>query len=87
MFCLKVNFHKSELVGINLPESWLLEAADVLNCKIGRLPILYLGLPVGGDSRRLHFWNLVVNCIKSRCPVGKTNIFLLVVVLFILNMS
>jgi len=52
---LKVNFHKSELVGINVPQSCLLEATNVLNCKIGSLPILYLGLPIGGDSRRLHF--------------------------------
>jgi len=69
---LKVNFHKSELVGINVPQSWLQEAADVLNCKIGRLPILYLGLPVGGDPRRLHFWNPVVNCIKSRLSRWKS---------------
>ena len=69
---LKVNFHKSELVGINVPQSWLHEAVDVLNCKIGSLPILYVGLPVGGDSRRLHFWNPVVNCIKSRLSRWKS---------------
>lgn len=53
---LKVNFHKSVLVGVNVPQSWLLEVAEVLNCKVGSLPILYLGLPVGGDLRRLNFW-------------------------------
>jgi hypothetical protein len=52
---LKVNFHKSELVGVNVSRSWLLEAAVVLNCKISTLPITYLGLPVGGDFRRLNF--------------------------------
>ena len=53
---LKVNFHKSELVGVNVDMSWLLEAAAVLNCKVSTMPIIYLGLPVGaggGDSRRL----------------------------------
>jgi len=63
---LKVNFHKSELVGVNVSRSWLLEAAVVLNCKISSLPIVYLGLLVGGDSRRLNFWEPVVNHIKSR---------------------
>jgi len=68
----KVNFHKSELVGVNVPQSWLLEAATILNCKVGSLPILYLGLPVGGDPRRLNFWNLVVNRIKSRLSGWKS---------------
>jgi len=45
MSCLKVNFHKSGLVGVNVSWSWLLEAAVVLNCKISSLPIVYLGLP------------------------------------------
>jgi hypothetical protein len=53
---LKVNFHKSMLVGVNISESWLHEAASVLHCKIGKVPFLYLGLPNGGDSRRLGFW-------------------------------
>jgi hypothetical protein len=55
MFGLKVNYHKSMLVGINVDESWLSEAASVLSCKIGRIPFLYLGLPIGGDARRLIF--------------------------------
>jgi hypothetical protein len=57
---LKVNFHKSMLVGINVAESWVLEAAAVLGCSVGRVPFLYLGLPIGGDSRRLSFWDPVV---------------------------
>ena len=47
---LKVNFHKSMLFGINIHDSWLTEAASVPHCKMGRLPFLYLGLPIGGDS-------------------------------------
>lgn len=52
---LKVNFQKSELVGVNVSRSWLLEAATVLNCRVSALPLMYLGLPVGGDSRRSNF--------------------------------
>ena len=36
-------------MGVNVSRSWLLEAASVLNCKVSSLPIMYLGLPVGGD--------------------------------------
>ena len=52
---LKVNFHKSMLFGVNIHDSWLAEAAFVLNCKLGRLPFLYLGLPIGGDPHKLKF--------------------------------
>lgn len=47
---LKVNFNKSLLVGVNIAESWLNEAASVLSCKVGKIPFMYLGLPIGGKS-------------------------------------
>jgi hypothetical protein len=47
---LKVNFNKSMLTGVNIFYSWLLEAALVMNCRRGTIPIVYLGLPIGGDS-------------------------------------
>jgi hypothetical protein len=63
---LKVNFHKSLLVGVNIPESWLNEAASVLRCKVGTIPFMYLSLPIGGNPWRLSFWDPIVNRIKSR---------------------
>lgn len=50
---LKVNFNKSMLFGVNVNDSWLHEAASVMSCKHGRLPFLYLGLPIGGNPRKL----------------------------------
>jgi hypothetical protein len=63
---LKVNFHKSMLVGVNVVESWLAEAASVLGCLVGKIPFLYLGLPIGGDPRCLSFWDPVLNKIRTR---------------------
>lgn len=63
---LKVNYHKSSLFGINIEDSWLREAASILSCKVGRIPFIYLGLPIGGDPRRLAFWDPVIFRIKSR---------------------
>ncbi|XP_024632636.1 uncharacterized protein [Medicago truncatula] len=63
---LKVNFNKSMLTGINISESWLSEAALVMNCWRGTIPFIYLGLPIGGDSRKLSFWKHVVDRIVSR---------------------
>ena len=66
---LKVNFSKSCLVGVNVAHSWLAEAALVLNCKVGSIPFVYLGMPIGGNSRRLSFWEPLLNRIRSR-PAG-----------------
>jgi len=72
---LKVNFNKSLLVGMNISDSWLNEAATMLTCKVGRIPFMYLGLPIGGNLRRLQFWEPIVNRIKSRLS-GWNNRFL-----------
>ncbi|MCI51038.1 putative RNA-directed DNA polymerase, partial [Trifolium medium] len=60
---LKVNFHKSMLVGVNIPDSWLGEAASALCCKVGKIPFLYPGLQIGGDPGRLRFWEPVLDRI------------------------
>jgi len=62
---LKVNFHKSMLVGININDSWLYEVAAVLNCKIGKVPFCTCIL-TGGDARRLSLWDSILARIKSR---------------------
>lgn len=63
---LKINFHKSLLVGINIYQSWLEEAASVLHCRIGAFPFKYLGLPIGGDLSRAGFWKPVLDTVRSR---------------------
>jgi hypothetical protein len=44
---LKVNFNKSMLVGVNIHDSWFGEAAFVLRYRVGNVPFLYLGFPIG----------------------------------------
>ncbi|GAU37415.1 hypothetical protein TSUD_361200 [Trifolium subterraneum] len=63
---LKVNFNKILLVGVNIPDSWLGEAASALSCRVGKIPFLYLGLSIGGDPRRISFWEPVLDRLKSR---------------------
>jgi len=62
---LKVNFNKSMLFGVNVNDSWLHEAASVMSCKHGRLAFIYLGLPIGGDPRKLQFWYPLVDSIRK----------------------
>jgi hypothetical protein len=63
---LKINFHKSILVGVNVNDSCLNEAASVLSCKIGKIPFVYLRLSIGGNPRRMLFWQPVLNRIQSK---------------------
>jgi len=63
---LKVNFHISMLVGVNVSESWFIETSLVLNCKIGYVPFFYLGLPISGDSRNLNFWKPLIKIVNIR---------------------
>jgi hypothetical protein len=43
---LKVNYEKSNLIPINIPEDFVSQYTSALNCQLGNLPLLYLGLPL-----------------------------------------
>ena len=65
----KVNFHKSMLTGVNVTDSWLAEVALVMNCRRGFIPFVHLGLPIGGDSRKMSVWKPVIDRIVARLPL------------------
>ena len=69
---LKVNFNKSLLTGVNVSNYWLNEVALVLHCRVGNFPFVYLGLPIGGDPRKLDFWKPIVNSVISRLSSWKS---------------
>lgn len=43
---LKINFSKSELIPLNIEESFGVFLANILGCKVITLPITYLGIPL-----------------------------------------
>lgn len=63
---LKINFHKSQLIGVNVDKGWVQEVARFLNCKVGLFPFIYLGLPVGADAWRKSTWQHVLEKIRGR---------------------
>jgi hypothetical protein len=63
---LKVNFWKSCLVGINIPNDFLQMASGFLNCRVGQVPFMYLGLPVGANPRLSSTWVPMVETLKKR---------------------
>lgn len=74
---LKVNFHKSGLIGIKPPPGFLECAASILNYKIGKLPVKFLGVLVGSNPRRLFTWSPFVNSIQKKASRVEKQIFIL----------
>ena len=59
---LKVNFSKSQLAGVNVSESWLVEAATAMHCRVGNLPFVYLGLPIVWIFGNRWFFVFTLDC-------------------------
>jgi hypothetical protein len=70
---LKVNFWKSCIIGVNVTDDFLRMAADFLNCRIGRSPFKYLGLPVGANLRLHSTWLTMLDSIRGGYGHGGTS--------------
>lgn len=72
---LKINFYKSEVYtfGMSQEEEWMW--ANMLNCKVGSLPMTYLGIPISDHILRMvNFDGLVLKMGKRLDPwKGKHN--------------
>ncbi|GKV24110.1 hypothetical protein SLEP1_g33762 [Rubroshorea leprosula] len=63
---LKINFQKSQLMGINVEDGWVSKMAYILCCKEGILPFKYLGIPIGGNHRRISMWQPLLDSFKKK---------------------
>ncbi|RVW26534.1 hypothetical protein CK203_103812 [Vitis vinifera] len=63
---LKVNFDKSNIYGINVEQNRLSRLAELLDCKALGWPILYMGLPLGGNPKACGFWDPMIERISRR---------------------
>ena len=63
---LKVNFHKSSLIGINVDREFMEVACRFLHCREGVIPFKYLGLPVGANPRKASMWEPMLAQLKNR---------------------
>ena len=70
IFCLasrlKINMAKSQLLGINMDEEVILEKSRRIGCEVGKWPLQYLGLPLGGNLCRKLFWKPVLRKVRKR---------------------
>jgi hypothetical protein len=53
---LKINYHKSEMMVMGQPPEIMQRFADMLNCKLGEFPFVYLGLPISDRKLTMDQW-------------------------------
>ena len=62
---LRVNLSKSEMVPVGTVVG-MQSLADILCCRIGGLPMTYLGMPLGAPYKSLSIWNTILEKIEKR---------------------
>jgi hypothetical protein len=62
---LRINLGKSELVPVG-EVPCIEELADILGCKTSKLPMKYLGLPLGARFKAKEIWNPIVEKMEHR---------------------
>jgi hypothetical protein len=67
---LKINLGKSKLVPIGEVDD-VESLAHILGCRIGSLPMSYLGLPLGALFKSLSIWNGVIEKVERRLASWK----------------
>ncbi|RVX13404.1 putative ribonuclease H protein [Vitis vinifera] len=63
---IRVNLDKSNLFGISLDQNHLSRLALLLECKASDWPILYLGLPLGGNPIACGFWDPIPASVAAK---------------------
>jgi hypothetical protein len=63
---LKVNFHKSLIVPINVPDAKMATLAGLMECQIGTMPFTYLGLPTATTKPRMEDLAPILDQIERR---------------------
>lgn len=71
---LTINYTKSSLVSWGVNEDWIHEMSMELGCTHQKLPINYLGIPLGENPRLLKFWESVITKIEKRISLWKSKL-------------
>ena len=67
---LKINLNKNEIIPIG-PVTNAAELASDMGCKIGSLPMSYLGLPLGAKHKALGVWDSIEERFRKRLASWK----------------
>lgn len=71
---LKVNVHKSNVLGIGVSDDDVTSMANVIGCGAANLPMKYLGVPVGCNMSRCSNWNVLIKRFSSKLSSWKARL-------------
>jgi hypothetical protein len=64
---MRINFHKSEVIPLNLEEDVVHDISHILACPIGALPFRYLGVPLHFDKLKREDLQPILDKLIKRC--------------------
>ena len=67
--------HKSEMVPIGEVDD-VHALAEILGCRVGELPMSYLGMPLGASHNSPSIWNPILEKLSGNLPGGRSCICL-----------
>jgi hypothetical protein len=71
---LRINYTKSELIPLNITQKEGTTFVNILECKIGKLPITYLGPPLHWKKLNKTDWDFLINKVE-KIHSGKGNYY------------
>ncbi|KAL4557518.1 hypothetical protein LXL04_035699 [Taraxacum kok-saghyz] len=63
---LRVNYEKSSLFGIGLDEDSVVSMSNLLGCKAGKLPAIFLGIPIGSNMKMIEKWAPIAEKFRKK---------------------
>ncbi|XP_058749275.1 uncharacterized protein LOC131622266 [Vicia villosa] len=63
---LRINMWKSKMYAIGIDQYFMQAASQFLSCKLDQVPFKFLGIVVGGNPRRINFWNPIMSILKAK---------------------
>lgn len=63
---MKINYAKSELIPLSISPKLGSQLASNLGCKVGSLPINYLGVPLHWKNLTSDQWNFLIDKIENK---------------------
>jgi len=68
---LKINYHKSEVIAFGVSSEEQNRIANMLNCKVGSLPMTYMGLPISDSNLGVYSFEGIVEKMRKKLQPWK----------------
>lgn len=70
MYCalssIKINFRKTELIPLNISLANEIILADIFGCKVSKLPLKYLGVPLSDNKLSIANWSCIIDKVTKK---------------------